>query len=244
MNLYIKNHGNLEVYNLTPKTDEVKKYKEVEMKKIPETKRILKATCNENYISKCPLHYNDTVLESRLNYKEYSFFDSSGHLFKRYYHQLESYNHPTAYIYRLNLLNIFYNGTYDNVRLVKVLDDINKGNWKLDDLKAVQYLLLTQKDYQKDVNGKKTFFTMDNIINIPESLYYLEKILQGNYSEIVGKNIDNQLSLFELSEEPSYSISLEELTLLEQNRIIKNIVNDEQLETSSEIIRKIKMINK
>lgn len=243
MKLYTKNNGNLEVFDLTPKNDEIKKYKEAEMEKIPETQKVLKASCNEDYISQCTLHYNDTILASRLNYKEYSFFDLDGHFFKKYYHKLESYTHPTAHIYRLNILNTFYNGTYDNVRLIKVLDDIKKGNWKSDALKAVQYLLITQKDYQR-TNEKKTMFTMDNIINIPESLYYLECILQGYYKELIGKNIDNQLGYFELSKEPTYSISLEELSLLEKNNIIKNAINDEQLTCSSEIIKKVKTIYK
>ena len=91
------------------------------------------------------------------------------------------------------------------------------------------YILRLQSDYAFYRYGIAPY-VMKGIINIPESLYLLEALLQGRFNLIGNKDINEQLNLFDIQHIGRINIS-----------VLKNICEYELLTDSYEsIINRIK----
>lgn len=108
--------------------------------------------------------------------------------------------------------------------------------------KDKKYLLLT--DYIEE-NKTKVFdaesykYSIDNVISIPESIYLLKKVIMDEFEDILDKNIDEQLSLFEFTNEPIKKLDFETAQFLNMN-----YVTDNRLEIDQNILKKVRQINK
>ena len=108
--------------------------------------------------------------------------------------------------------------------------------------KDKKYLLLT--DYIEE-NKTKVFdaesykYSIDNVISIPESIYLLKKVIMDEFEDILDKNIDEQLSLFDFTNEPIKRLDFETAQFLNMN-----YVTDNRLEIDQNILKKVRQINK
>lgn len=174
MYLYEKNNNYLDIYNLDFSCEELYDYRREEMKLIPEKEMILRGITgigSENF--EVFKNYQNNFDNEVISYD-----DVNGE-----HHTLK----PDLLLEkgREKLLDSYYSGlfTNKNVARVKYLDEI-------------KYFLLTQDEYKYYIENK----SIDEIIQLPESLYLLSLIEREKFSLIGDSDITKQLSLFHLKE--------------------------------------------
>lgn len=198
MYLYDKNDDKIEIYSLNPDCVKVNNYKREQMEEIPLDKRIVKALTNDiRYLE----NVNNRVNYSRLNYEYSGLWEDS------FYHELKAYGMTNDEKSRqAGLLEKYYtkNDLFGN----KVLEV----SFSLD--KDINYLLLTKSYYERKIKENDDY-VMDNIINIPKSLYLYELFNRGNFELIDNESLNEILSLYNFSG-PIANFSNEELRMLDK----------------------------
>lgn len=176
MFLYDNKGDYIDVYKLEPKLEEIKKYRKKEMNKIPKDKRCWVATTNDSSLKVLEL-CDDTVLYEKLHirYRKYGV---------DVYHKFYPFNGENNFKY----LNEYFNDdefVYDlhNISMSEQND---------------MFILCLEKGY-KFHRYSTIPYEMEGIINIPQSLYLLELLLQGRTDLIGNNDISKQLSLFDIS---------------------------------------------
>lgn len=216
LNLYNLEGNSIDIYNLIPNEPKITAYKKRELEfRIPEKDRIYTAATSAFKILE-----EDLVDEDKLNTVIECFS------IKPYFHHFSPATYNEEY---KELVEAYYNGQYTNSRVVRIRrEDIARR------IKIVKYLLMTQDKYEDG--------SIKGMISIPEKLYLLQMLEQGKYSLIYKEQIDEQLSLFDLTKEPIGNMTLDDL-LAWHNREIPHIPFDntlEQVQTMSLIYKRIK----
>ena len=109
------------------------------------------------------------------------------------------------------MLDGYVYGHLSNNRVVQIQYD-----------EMIKYYLLTRTHYHfegSDSYGK--YYRMEDIIQLPESLYLLQLIEQGRFNLLDGKNVAEQLALYSLSK--INEISFEELQKMDACGITDDI---------------------
>lgn len=202
MLLYKKNGKTLEVYEFSADENELFNYRKEQMKKIPEEKTIYIAEAYPKDKKEKPIlerrsnNFNGKVIPiQNLNSHHYA------HFFKT------NVNLPKDK--QENLLNRLYSGEFDKNKIARIKDD------------NLRYFLLSRAQYEKDTFS--SYFNkriLKDIIEVPESLYYLQLLLQEKFSFLEDANISSQLSLFHL--EYVDEVSLDELKKIDNLEIAKD----------------------
>ena len=225
MFLYDKKRKSLDVYDFTANKDDLVDYRMTQMEQIPETERIFVAETHVGPYGDSPLFegytgktFNDQVLSA-------SYADNDSEERKkgdayRYYHVLRSDN-----ISKRNneiLLDCYELGHLTDKSVVQIqYSEIMK--YYL--LKRTIYDFVVSDDYGK-------YYKMEDIIQLPESLYLLQLLEQGRFTSLDGKDISQQLALYTLSK--INEVSMEELQKMDTcgitqdaySRTIKKSKND------------------
>lgn len=129
----------------------------------------------------------------------------------------------------------------------KVIDKYTKGSFDgksvieyTDENGIVRYFIVTEQDYR----GSHNSFYMDNIIQIPRSLFLLQVLIQGKY-ELVSDddNIYSQLATFDLSRNPIASFDKAKLDQLFAIGIVSGEMNDlmGKVETSGPVLKRARV---
>ena len=175
MFLYENNGQFIDVYKLKPKLEELKKYRKKEMGKIPKAERVWFAKTNDSDLKilervDIPVSFNElNVRGKRYDFAYFHCFNFSSDEDKNKQF-LEWYYEDEECIY--NLCKIYKDSRY-------------------------MYILRLQNDYAFYRYGIDSY-VMKGIINIPESLYLLEALLQGRFNLIGDKDVTEQLKLFDV----------------------------------------------
>ncbi len=205
MFLYENNGEFIDVYKLEPKLEEIKNYKKKEMEMISSGERLWGAFATRD--GKKILENDTDFINSReLGNVNYDHFDDCGHIF-----------FTCSSASNKRILNLYYD-TDCSFRFYKIDGD--------DDIK---YILLFRNLYFP----KNTGYDMNGIINVPESLYLLEVLLQGRFNLIGNKDVTEQLKLFDIQHYGRINTS-----------VLKNICEYELLTDSYESIINRTNINK
>lgn len=173
MYLYKKNNNKIIIYNLIPNNKKIYEYRLEQMKQIPEENRIIRGVTGMG-IERYEIFKN---YENKFNNEIIPIENANGQ-----YHILE----PT----HLNskdkekLLKSYYNGDLKDKKIARLWD------------KKIRYFLLNQLQYRYYFEK----VVLEEIIEIPESLYLLSLIEQELFSLIENKDIKEQLSLFNLEQ--------------------------------------------
>lgn len=173
MYLFNKNGNKLDLYNLLPKDKKLYEYRVEKMKQIPDEKKFLYGITSmgiENYEI-------FKLYENKFDIEIIPIQNANG-----MYHRLEE---TPINSNKDKLLNAYYNGQLKDKKIARISD-----------LKKIRYLLLNQTQY-KYYPGIKV---LEEIIEIPESLYLLSLIEQEKFSLIGDKDISEQISLFKLEQ--------------------------------------------
>lgn len=225
MLLYERNNDILEVYDFSAKKEVLEEYRKKQMQKIPEDERILTAeTCISNW-SDTPLfesfstNYSDKILTS--NYAD------NKSVSENRYHTLKKSNKDTNH--NQQLLNFYYTGNLKDKNMVRIKY-----------LEGIRYLLLKNKSYHfiGENNGRK--YQMNDIIQLPKSLYILQLIEQTNFEALKKYDIKDELSLFILSK--IEEISLTELQKTDKLNITTGIYDSvtKKADTDHKILKLLK----
>ena len=180
MYLYEKEDGKVNVYEMKQDKDAFRKYRKKEMKKIPEGKEILCATTH--YIDG-DIPYLDRICYTEL--AECSYWDIHGpNVYGSENSLLVSQNSDEQ---KDILLKKFYDGEFKNSSILKLTYQICDS----------RYLLLTDKKTEK--YARRGIAKMDNIIEIPKSLYMLQMLESKNFKKIKNEDLNELLALYEIS---------------------------------------------
>ncbi len=218
MFLYDKKEKSLDVYDFTANKDDLIDYRMTQMEQIPESERIFVAETHidpygdlllfEKYTGKT---FNYEVLSASYadNYSEER---KKSDVYRRY-HVLKSDNRSK----RNNemLLDYYVFGHLADRSVVQIQYP-----------EIIKYYLLKRTSYDfvgSDEYGKN--YKMEDIIQLPESLYLLQLLEQDKFTSFDGKDISEQLELYTLAK--VNEISMEEL----QKMDACNITQDAYLKT-------------
>lgn len=223
MYLYEKDEkGIIKVYEMKQNKQAFSEYRKNEMKKIPEGKEILCATTHYiegdiPYFDR--ICYNDVV--------ECSYFDIHGpNVYGRENSLLVSQNSDEQ---KDILLNKFYDGEFENSSILKLAYQICDS----------RYLLLTDKETEK--YKRRGIAKMDNIIEIPSSLYNLQMLNKKRFDLLDNEKLYELLDLYNISY--SDELCMEELYKMEKFEIIRKGFYDHTLQSISNdsvFVKKIK----
>lgn len=111
-----------------------------------------------------------------------------------------------------------------------------------------EYYLPTEKEYtieRKLKHGLK-IYTLNGILQLPESLYLLETFRSGNYKGYHIEAMNGQFKAFNLSEKPIKEFDLSELQELNKYDVanISMAEIDNKVYNSAKILQKVREINK
>ena len=238
MLLFEEDKKNIRVHNFLIDKGKMYNYKKSEMTKIPEDERLLRALTNQDY----PLAENKTNLDYYdLNNEIYN-----GLLWPSYFHVLCPYIITDEESLRQkDFLEKYYQfldsyGSFYHIIKQKP-NYINKINsWPLLKLNPIDitdkglYLIPTSK-YKSIGSGS---IVMDNILNVPESLYYLEQFMASKYTNIPDSYILEFMNLYYPKETKCIDINTYN-TLVECNLTNKRNLT-KQIENSTKVLKLIK----
>ena len=219
MHIYEKKDNKIYIYELSPNSEKLKKYRENEMKS---QKNIFWQAKTHSTNRQNPNDYKlFTIVKSGEN------IDVSKLTDRKLPHSFELYGSSSE------VLNNYYMGKYYLSPSFKITKD-NKN---------IQFLIITE-DYSTFYEPEipmYTFYIMDNIISVPKSLYLLQMLEQGNFKHVINEDIDTQLSLFSFNKEPVQIIPIHYLDGLVECKLIE-YANDFQslLEDNQKILRKLR----
>ncbi len=230
MYLFDKKGKTIEVFTLNPNNEKIEEFKRREMDRIPDNKRVLYATTN-----------NDRVLETKRDYIPRCL---------SYAHNYLSDSQS-----RLNHINLFHKllPSTDEEENSKTLEEYYTSKltsnsnpltiWNPFD-KDIQFLLLTNPKYTK--RKYRYIFDMKGIINITSNLYNLEKLTNEGinyFDKISEKELAQIISLYNFKKDPISEINLEEINKMENFEIptspLFNEINS-RIKSSSKALKLIK----
>lgn len=203
MFLYDKNGESIDVFTFNERNEELRQYKINEMSKIPIDKRCLYTEEIVTTFQATPI-----LLKKDLYTEEISTKDLIG--------KNKSLNYYTDLKDAEDLLELYYSDNYTYRPVAR-----------LRDLKKLRYLLVASNyNHIREENNKITM-KVDDIIEIPKSLYLLQLLQQQKFSTIINEDLSEQLNLFDFSY--INNITLEKINKMDAcgatNNIYSNIIN-------------------
>ena len=217
--LYKKGEENMQIYDFCIDEEAAKEYRKKQMELIPKEKTI--------YTAKA---YNT-------NGKKPVFEKYRGNL-KSTVFKIHDINHPSknhelapaGYNYvRINeILNKFYNGDFLDGKIARVLD-----------FNSLRYFLLTEDRYWRFLTFSNSA-EMNNIIEVPESLYILQLLQQAAFPCIRDFDMTEQLELFTLKYVDD--INLEDIRKMDEFGVSKGVYTKvlNKIENDSVLFEKYK----
>ena len=195
MYLFDKQGSKINVYNMVANSQAIKEYKEQELYKMdPYNKIVYCAKTNAEPI----LELKDVIYDSELNY------NIAGEFHQFYYD-----------CYKPEVIRYFIEGSFNNNRVVKVLNGKEE---------IVGYLLITQGYNTKLSQGENSMF---NILSIPRSLYLLQMLQQCHFDTLNDADINEQLKLFQLIKEPVDELSINDFSYLNEGQ--RNMMSSSEM---------------
>ena len=175
MFLYENNGKFIDVYKLEPKLDKIKEYKMSEMRKIPSNERVWMAVTNDCDLRKLEkINISSSYSDLNIRGKRYDF---------DYFHLFRPSNNVDK---NLQFLEWYYDDEDFIYNLCKIRRD-----------SKYMYILRLQDEYNLPVFNADEYI-MDGIMNVTESLYLLEALLQEKFNLIGDNNVTEQLKLFDI----------------------------------------------
>lgn len=225
MYLYEKNKDKIDVYELKARRDKLFEFKRRKMEEECIDSRVYKLQSNnkDDLIYLCDFA---NYTKDFINKRNYIFKHKNGIKLSNIIHSWDNGLIIDGLLYRL------FRGDYDIFyKTIKIDNNTQK------------YLLLTDsaivEEKTKFFDAESYKYSIDKVISIPESIYLLKKIIEQDYSQIVDKNIDEQLALYDFIDTPIQKLDLDTIRFVNQNYL-----TDNDLEVNNCILKKVRQINK
>lgn len=189
MLLYDKKEKTIDIYEFSADANDLFNYRKQQMEKIPKEEIFYIATAyprdkdDKPILEKQGNSFNSKIIPMwYLNSSQHFHFFNTDDKISEGQKQL--------------LLDRLNNGEFDKNKIARVKDD------------KLRYFLLKSTEYHKDMlSASFDKRVLENIIEVPESLYYLQLILQEKFSFLDNVDISEQLSLFGLNYVDKFNIN-------------------------------------
>lgn len=239
MFLYDKKDNSIDVYDFTASEENLEKFRKEQMEQIPQDERIMFAETHVKLYGETPLlkahigknFNNEILLSDYADNEEIKDTDKYGR-----YHVLKNDKGNDKENDKENdkkheiLLDLYIHGQFTDRSVVRIQYP-----------EIMKYYLLRRISYGYlgEYDGGKNF-KMEDIIQLPESLYLLQLLEQGRFTLLEDKDITKQLELYTLSK--IYEVSLEELQKMDTYGITKNSYSNTitKAESDKQFLKRIK----
>ncbi len=238
MFLYEEDKKNIRVYNYLIDEQKLYDFKKEQMAKIKEEERLLRAVTNYCYY---PLEEKKKILAySDLNYEVDKNFGHSS-----YYHFLSPYEMNEEELERQRkFLEKYYHFAgahgsqyymlYGNPSNDMNNDELLKLKHQLTISKEGLFLIPTSKyEYIGDCT-----IAMNNILNVPPTLYYLEDFLASDFKKIPEQYIKQYIKLF--SEKEVKNIDIGTFNIMVDYNLVSRNNLDKKIKDSAKVLKLIK----
>lgn len=230
MYLYEKENNQIKVYELKDLKEKLFDFRRKEMEKNGKNGLVYRVFSN---------NLNDIYNFQNEEKYDMSKFITKYNLYIKHKKGLKLYEVNSMFENRIivnGLLYQLYNGDYDcNYEVTKLFEG------EEDNIK--KYLLLTNSDIKfhkiNCFDGESFRYELSNIISLPESIYLLRLLIQKQFVELVDKDIDELLSLYEFNNIPIKKLDIDTMKFINKNYITKK-----ELELDQHILKKVRQIHK
>lgn len=248
MYLFNKDGGIVEIYSMKPNEEKFEKYKrECMTEQIPLGERVwgIETDIKEDVITP-----NKNLNMFGINRPIDLFnididFKKRTLLGKEYHHLIKEYiseNNKTNECYLENVLTNYIRYTGKRRQLMRVFDYNDLSSI----MKVENYFVIPLRSefwsfYTTEKDGLIRKKYIDGIISIPKDLYLLELLNQGHF-HLIDENVSEQITKFDISNNPIKTYSLEELKEMQDMGISVNAYDNtlEQIKSSEKVLKYIK----
>lgn len=223
MFLYDKKEKSLDVYDFTASKESLEKFRMEQIEQIPKDERIMFAETHVKLYGQTPLlkeyigkNSNNEILSSDYaDNEERKNNDPYGR-----YHVLR--NDKRSDKDHEFLLDLYIHGHFVDKSIVQIQYQ-----------EMMKYYLLRRESYGYlgEYDGGKNF-KMEEIIQLPESLYLLQLLEQGRFALLDDQDITKQLELYTLTK--IYEVSFEELQKMDSCGITENAYSKTRYKADSD----------
>lgn len=231
MLIYDKKDTEIDIYSISANEAKIKYYKKRIIDSLDEDELFYSLTTNSsNIVSKI-----ENNLYQPLIYSNGVFIDNRGWLKLIPMKNTFSYN-PQR---QKEIIEKYIEGEYDNLDIKSIIERTSKedSTYKSHSLLLVENFL----DTRNAIAGfREVVFETKNVIDLPNNLYLLYLLQHGEYEKLLSKNIDEQLSLFDI--EYLKSVSMIDIKEMIDVGLISGTLFDavSKVKIGSKVLQKVK----
>lgn len=198
------NSQKVKVYNFEAGIEDIINYRIQQMETIPENERFFVAEACVNLFKEIPVFVPymqkwcnpDAILNAYYADNENRRYDND---YLGYHVLKKDFSNKDA---KLALLKSYLYDSHDESKPEKTIVPIEYSK------NLIKYFLIMQGSYQKiRENWNNTTYWLENIIQLPESLYFLQLLEHGKFSLLKDKDISEQLNLYSLVKVKEYNLA-------------------------------------
>ena len=231
MLIYDKKDTEIDIYSISANEAKIKYYKKRIIDSLDEDELFYTLTTNSsNIVSKI-----ENNLYQPLIYSNGVFIDNRGWLKLIPMKNTFSYN-PQR---QKEIIEKYIEGEYDNLDIKSIIERTSKEDftYKSHSLLLIENFL----DTRNTIAGiRVVVFETKNVIDLPNNLYLLYLLQHGEYEKLLSKNIDEQLSLFDI--EYLKSVSMIDIKEMIDVGLISGTLFDavSKVKIGSKVLQKVK----
>ena len=230
MYLYEKKGGNIDVYELKENRDKIIQYKKDEFNKLSKMDIVFKFLFSDSvYLNGFDCF--DTIKQEYIIHKKVKNLKDKLLVDKIYY------NTTSNKIIIDGLLHNYFEGLFDKTPIKNIKD----GD------RILKSFIIPSSDINMVKKGdllSNDLYEIPYILTIPESLVLLKDLREELLKRVYDKNIDEQLALFDFKDEPIGSYDIDLVNTLIKHNLCGRRKNDNDLEISHSVLKKVRMLNK
>lgn len=217
MSLFEINGDNLDIYQIIENKEKLRKYKQKILEENKE-KQIFYVLMTNRFENILNLNIREVGLDN-INYSNSTLTETND------WSTLNPIGkHSVGASTRKEILKKYIDGEYDKLLPTEVVGNNQKYHFLKPDKEKI--LLRASED---------KIYRVNNLIDLPEKLYLLQLLLNEKYVEIANKNIEEQLSLFDIE----YLKSIKKKVLEELGSLGIIDLNNTSLNEKAQINKKI-----
>lgn len=234
MELYEKSGNSINVYELKELKDKLFEYKRKEMEKMNKDEIVYKVLSNNSdelnfflnlgsYDSSKFITKDNKLFKHKngLKLKNYNYVSENRVIIDGYIYGICAEKHSLVYT-RKQIIIYDGNGNKEKVFIPMTYDfKFNKKN--------------------KVFDGGFYEYELPFLVSIPESIQLLEMLKECDYYNLVDKNIDEQLALFEFIDKPVAKLDINTINYFKNN--VNYYLYGEGLEVSQNILKKVRRVH-
>ena len=183
MYLFAKNNSQIEVYSMMALNDKIKKYRQGVLSKNKNLKVTTLISTDKDAINHLQ---NATKIDERdVIFSKNNFIGSDV--------WSEFFDDEITLEDKTKVINNYLLGLYDTNVPIEVVKNVYNEQKKWVEIPAYQMLLTEEKKVYDDY---KSNIKLKNIIMLPQNLFFLQCLINGNFARVANEDITNLLKLF------------------------------------------------